>query len=137
VAESSNAGTPRTAGGKPDLTAPARRTADGKPDLTGVWMHEITTVEEMRRLFGPMIDAAVKVDVPGMEIGTQHKYGFNVLVDVKPQDSPLRPEAAKLMQEQANRDAAVVCETIPGFLSPASSRSRSRSSRPSHDDHPA
>jgi hypothetical protein len=30
-------GTPRTADGKPDLTAPAPRTADGKPDLSGVW----------------------------------------------------------------------------------------------------
>jgi hypothetical protein len=28
---------PRTADGKPDLTAPAPRTADGKPDLSGVW----------------------------------------------------------------------------------------------------
>jgi len=30
-------GIPRTAGGKPNLTAPAPRTADGKPDLTGLW----------------------------------------------------------------------------------------------------
>ena len=29
--------TPRTADGKPDLTAPTPRTADGRPDLTGVW----------------------------------------------------------------------------------------------------
>src|SRR5262245_58936173 len=28
---------PRTADGKPDLSAPAPRTADGKPDLSGVW----------------------------------------------------------------------------------------------------
>ena len=28
---------PRTADGKPDLTAPAPRTADGKPDLSGLW----------------------------------------------------------------------------------------------------
>jgi hypothetical protein len=28
---------PRTADGKPNLTAPAPRTADGKPDLTGLW----------------------------------------------------------------------------------------------------
>ena len=28
---------PRTADGKPDLTAPAPRTADGKPDLSGMW----------------------------------------------------------------------------------------------------
>jgi hypothetical protein len=31
-------GIPRTADGKPHLTAPAPRTADGKPDFTGVWM---------------------------------------------------------------------------------------------------
>ncbi len=31
-------GMPRTADGKPDLSAPAPRTADGKPDLSGVWM---------------------------------------------------------------------------------------------------
>src|ERR1700754_5030771 len=30
-------GTPRTADGKPDLTAPVPRTADGKPDLSGIW----------------------------------------------------------------------------------------------------
>jgi hypothetical protein len=30
-------GTPRTADGKPNLSAPTPRTADGKPDLTGVW----------------------------------------------------------------------------------------------------
>ena len=30
-------GTPRTADGKPDLTAPTPRTADGKPDLSGIW----------------------------------------------------------------------------------------------------
>src|SRR5262245_13413869 len=28
---------PRTADGKPNLTAPAPRTADGKPDLSGMW----------------------------------------------------------------------------------------------------
>ncbi len=30
-------GIPRTADGKPNLTAPAPRTADGKPDLSGMW----------------------------------------------------------------------------------------------------
>jgi hypothetical protein len=30
-------GIPRTADGKPNLTAPAPRSPDGKPDLTGVW----------------------------------------------------------------------------------------------------
>lgn len=31
-------GVPRTADGKPNLTAPAARTSDGKPDFSGVWM---------------------------------------------------------------------------------------------------
>jgi hypothetical protein len=30
-------GVPRSADGKPDLTAPTPRTADGKPDLSGIW----------------------------------------------------------------------------------------------------
>jgi hypothetical protein len=30
-------GIPRTANGKPNLTAPSPRTADGKPDLSGMW----------------------------------------------------------------------------------------------------
>src|ERR1700738_2907977 len=76
-------GTPRTRDGKPNLAAPAARPADGKTDLSGVWMHELTSGAGMRRLYGAMIDAAVKVDVPGMEIGTQHKYAFNILVDFK------------------------------------------------------
>ena len=37
-------GIPRTADGKPNLTAPAPRTGDGKPDLSGVW-EVITDVE--------------------------------------------------------------------------------------------
>jgi hypothetical protein len=32
------AGIPRTADGKPDLSAPAPRTGDGTPDITGLWM---------------------------------------------------------------------------------------------------
>jgi hypothetical protein len=33
-------GLPRTADGKPNLTAPVPRTADGKPDLSGLWDNE-------------------------------------------------------------------------------------------------
>src|SRR5215510_9966453 len=34
-------GIPRTADGKPNLTAPAQRTPDGKPDLSGLWQPEV------------------------------------------------------------------------------------------------
>ena len=34
------AGLPRTADGKPNLSAPAPKTADGKPDLSGLWLAE-------------------------------------------------------------------------------------------------
>ena len=73
-------GTPRTPDGKPNLAAAVPRAPDGKPDLAGVWMHEITTVAEVRRLFGDGFEAAIKTNSIGMEIGTQHKYGFDFLV---------------------------------------------------------
>jgi hypothetical protein len=105
---------PRTKDGKPNLSAPAPRTADGKSDLSGVWMHELTSAAEIRRLFGPTIDDRIKVDVPGMEIGTQHKYAFNVLLDYNEADM-LRPAAGEVMRSRAqNTDASVVCVHRPG-----------------------
>ncbi len=104
--------------GKPNLSAPTPRTADGKPDLSGVWMHEITTVAEMRRLYGAVIDEAIKVQVPGMEIGTQHKYWRDILVDFKPEESPLRPEAAEIMRQNAvHRNSGNPCSSFNGFPS--------------------
>ena len=41
MARLANAGIPRTADGKPNLTAPAPRTSDGKPDLSGLWQPEV------------------------------------------------------------------------------------------------
>ena len=108
-------GTPRTRDGKPNLTAPAPRAADGKPDLSGVWMHELTSVAEMRRLYGARVDAAIKVDVPGMEIGTQHKYGFDILVDFTPEESPIRPETEDILERALKRDQTEVCVGVPGF----------------------
>ena len=103
-------GTPRTPDGKAILTAPAPKALDGKPDLSGVWMHETTTVAEMRRLYGSRIDEALKVDAPGMEIGTQHKYAINILLDFMPEESLMRPEAVDQMRRnQAADNLADAC----------------------------
>jgi len=111
-------GTPRARDGKPDLAAPAPRAADGKPDLSGVWMHELTSVADMKRLYGALFDAAAKVDVPGMEIGTQHKYSNDMFIDMAPAEagSLLRPEAVELMKKRAaDRDPSNVCMGVLGF----------------------
>jgi hypothetical protein len=91
-------GVPRTQDGKPNLTAPAPRTADGKPDLSGVWMHERNSLAEMKRLFGENVGAT---NVPGMEVETVSKYAVNILVDFKPEESPIRPEAAEIFRRRA------------------------------------
>jgi hypothetical protein len=110
----SEPGTPRTPDGKTNLTAPSPKALDGKPDLSGVWMHETTTVAEMRRLYGSRIDEALKVDAPGMEIGTQHKYSVNIFLDLKPEDSMMRPAGVEQMRRnQAVDNLADAC--TPGF----------------------
>ena len=77
-------------------------------------MHETTTVAEMKRLYGRMIDEAIQLNVPGMEIGTQHRYFFNILLDFAPAESPLRPEAVQQMRRnQAQNNLSDAC--TPGF----------------------
>jgi hypothetical protein len=103
-------GTPRTRDGKPNLAAPAPRALDGKPDLSVLWGHEITPLAELKRLYGDGIDAAAKVDVPGMEAAANHKYSRNILVDFKPGESLIRPEAVEIMRQRAaNSNPAEVC----------------------------
>jgi len=109
-------GTPRTPDGKPDLTAPAPHTADGKPDLSGVWMHEATTIAEVRRLFGNRFESEITLAPPGMEIGTQHKYAFDILLDHKPEEAMLRPQAVEILRRTAAaRNPANVCTGVFGF----------------------
>ena len=86
-------GTPRTSDGKPNLTAPAPR-VNGKPDLSGVWQAS-TPLAEWRRLLGDdAVDTAIKRQVPGREFGHASKYATNILLDFKPEESPLRPGVA-------------------------------------------
>jgi hypothetical protein len=109
-------GVPRTKDGKPNLSAPLPRTAEGKPDLSGVWMHEKTTIDEMRRLFGGTIDAEIKTSVPGMELDTVHKYAINVLADFTINELPMTPEGGKLfLKNLTGRDPSIVCAEPPPF----------------------
>ena len=76
-------GIPRTAGGKPKLSAPLPRKPDGKPDLSGLWQRLRTNAP--RR--------------PGLEMGP------NLEDFMRPGETipPLRPAAAALYQQrQAN-----------------------------------
>jgi hypothetical protein len=68
-------GIPRTADGKPLLSAPAPRTPDGKPDLTGLWQRLSTygrnVASELKPSdVQPWADALVKRRVE--DLGTEH-----------------------------------------------------------------
>ena len=90
-------GTPRMPDGKPNLSAPTPRTADGKPDLSGLWQVQPTPFEEMRRLYGAGLDT---FSVPGDDLHGFHKYSVSILADFKPEDAPMRPEAAEIWKHR-------------------------------------
>lgn len=109
-------GTPRLKDGKPNLTAPTPKALDGKPDLSGVWMHEKTTVADVKRIFGTRFDGEIAGSIPGMEVGTQHKYFFDIFADFKPGEPTLTPEATELRRKRAaERDPTKVCAEPVGL----------------------
>jgi hypothetical protein len=68
------AGIPRTADGKPNMSAPAPKTADGKPDLSGVWMADGQT------------------------------YFFDLAAGLKPEDVTMLPWAKELQQQHVDHE---------------------------------
>ena len=94
-------GVPRMADGRPNLSARAPRTRDGKPDLSGVWHVQPTSLAEMKRLFGDNVD---QIQVPGMEADTISKYAVNILLDVKPEENILRPQAQEIVKARRSMD---------------------------------
>lgn len=86
-------GIPRTADGKPNLSAPAPRGADGKPNLSGLWQTQSAPPEMLERL------------IPGGTNGAGEEplsqYFINIVSDFKPEEAPLRPEAAASFQQRA------------------------------------
>jgi hypothetical protein len=85
-------GTPLTRDGKPNLSAKTPRAPNGKPDLSGVWQIEPPPPGEIERLY-PGIATGVG-GVEGDDPRTQSPHFFNLLMDFKPGEEPIRPEAA-------------------------------------------
>lgn len=105
---------PRTRDGKPNLSAPAPRAANGKPDLSGLWQVEPTSADEMSRVFGDI----TALSVPGDDPLTFSKYFLSVLADFKPEESPLRPEAAeqyRRLSENRGRTSPTINCLPPGL----------------------
>ena len=101
---------PRLPDGSPNLSAPAPR-LNGKPDLSGLWQAERTPVSEFVRVLGPGLPAIQ----PDLNDVTKHL--LNVFWDMKPDEWPLRPEAAALtaQRQKSGRDfQSAYC--LPGSL---------------------
>ena len=109
-------GLPRLKDGKPNLSAPPPRAPDGKPDLTGVWEHELTSAAEFKRILGPAYETEHTAALIGMELESVHKYALNILVDFKPEESPLGPEGEAMMKRRnAERKTDNVCHGEYGW----------------------
>src|SRR5215510_3672449 len=88
-----DARTPRTKDGNPNLTAPAPR-LNGKPDLSGLWQAEKTSEREYSSVLG---DGFTALQVDAYDIT---KYVLNVFWGMKPEEEPLRPEAACILKHR-------------------------------------
>src|ERR1051325_9925858 len=87
-------GIPRTADGKPNLSAPAPRTSDGKPDLSGLW-NKISP-----------------------------KYSRNIAADLKPEEvQPRARDVVEQRREDLGKDYMTVqCVRLgPGYVTAADS----------------
>ena len=84
---------PRMKDGKPNLTAPAPR-LNGKPDVSGLWQAERTPESEYNAVLGAGF-TAMQPDTSEIT-----KNVVNLFWGVKPEDEPLRPEAAAILKHR-------------------------------------
>lgn len=96
------AGLPKTADGKPNLSAPTPRTADGKPDFSGIWLTNNTFCP-------PSQDPESLICGPELPMG---KEGINMGMSL-PGGLPYQPWLAALVKkrtaDEAKDDPHVVC----------------------------
>jgi hypothetical protein len=102
-----SAGIPRTADGKPDLSAKTPRATGGKPDLSGLWETDSAPPALLERLIPGATNGA------GEEAPSQ--YFINIFSDLKPEDEPLRPAAAQAFQQRAQHftDTSPISHCLP------------------------
>lgn len=87
---------PRNPDGSPDLTAPAPM-LDGKPDLTGLWETERTPNGEFESVLGA---GASNLQIDFYDV---NKYVVNVFWGTPPDEAPIKPAAAEVMQQRQAR----------------------------------
>src|SRR2546421_49276 len=85
--------TPRTKDGKPNMTAPAPR-VNGKPDLSGLWRAQRSPDSDYVSVLGKEF-GALQLDTYDITTNT-----LNVFWGIKPEDEPLRPEAAAIVKRR-------------------------------------
>jgi hypothetical protein len=107
-------GTPLTREGKPNLSARAPRAPNGKPDLSGVWQIEPPPPGEIERLYPAVVTGVGGAD--GDDVRTLSKYFFNLFVDLKPGEEPIRPEAAALMLKRRQTQDSPSSHCLPYSL---------------------
>jgi hypothetical protein len=103
--------TPRTKDGKPDLSAPAPRAASGTPDLSGVWAAEPS--DDLKRRLGSDDRNPLDADLQFIS-----KYALNILADFKPEDQPIRPEAAAIFRQRTENSGkdSPTSHCLPGSV---------------------
>jgi hypothetical protein len=102
--------TPRTKDGKPNLTAPVPR-LNGKPDLTGLWQVERSPASEYASVLGANY-GNIQTDLHDIT-----KQTINVFWGLKPEEEPLRPEAAAILRHRMESPAEYPhARCVPGSI---------------------
>jgi len=101
---------PRTKDGKPNLTAPAPR-LNGKPDISGVWEADRSPASEYDRVLGK---GWSDLQPDTQDITTNF---LNVFWGMKPEEEPLRPEAAAMVSHRRqNPQESPFTQCLPGGI---------------------